>query len=45
MELLRSDQADPKFARRVLTGLISAVVLWLVLLLLLSGLGDDVVHN
>ncbi len=40
-----SDQADPRFARMVLAGLLAAVVLCLLVLLLVTALGDDVIHS
>ena len=43
MEL--SDHTDPTLARVVVTALVTAVVLCLVVLLLLTALGDHVVHN
>ena len=45
MELSRDDRADPRLAKLVVAALVTAVVLCLVALLLLTALGNNVVHN
>ena len=45
MELLKPHQPDPRFARAVVAALVTAVVLCLAVLLLITALGDDVVHR
>ena len=45
VESSRSEQTDPKLAKLVVAALVTAVVLCLAVLLLLTSLGDAVVHN
>ena len=45
MELLSDKRADPTLAKLVVAALVTAVVLCLVVLLLLTAMGDHVVHN
>ena len=45
MEPSKSDQVDPKFAKVVVVALVTAVAVCLVVLLLITMLGEDVVHN
>lgn len=45
MKPSRSDRVDPRLAKVVVVALVTAVAVVLVVLLLVTALGDDVVHN